>query len=87
MTTIQQERTDIDVLIEEFTRFRNQEAKLKNNQVRVETWNEAISFLRLTSRVRSLRLREGRILLRLSASMKPHPVFRELTAEGRLEFG
>ena len=56
MTTIQQERTDIDVLIEEVTRFRNQEAKRKNNQVRVETWNEAISFLQLTSRVRSLRL-------------------------------
>ena len=37
MTTIQQERTDIDVLIEEVTRFRNQEAKRKNNQVRVET--------------------------------------------------
>jgi hypothetical protein len=34
MTTIQQERTDIDVLIEEFTRFRGQEAKRKNNQVR-----------------------------------------------------
>ncbi len=40
MTTIQQERTDIDVLIEQLTRFRNQEAKLKNNQVRVETWDE-----------------------------------------------
>ena len=34
MTTIQQERTDIDVLIEAVTRFRNQEAKRKNNQVR-----------------------------------------------------
>jgi hypothetical protein len=34
MTKIQQERTDIDVLIEEFTRFRSQEAKRKNNQVR-----------------------------------------------------
>jgi hypothetical protein len=40
MTTIQQERTDIAVLIEELTRFRNQEAKLKKNQVRVETWDE-----------------------------------------------
>lgn len=45
MTTIQQERTDIDVLIEEVTRFGNQEAKRKNNPVRVETWNVAISFL------------------------------------------
>jgi len=34
MTTIQQERTDIDVLIEEFTSFRSQDAKRKNNQVR-----------------------------------------------------
>jgi hypothetical protein len=35
MTTIQQERTHINVLIEEFTRFRSQEAKRKNNQVRL----------------------------------------------------
>jgi hypothetical protein len=34
LTTIQQERTDIDLLIEELTRFRN-EAKRKNNQVRI----------------------------------------------------
>ena len=51
MTTIQQERTDIDVVIEEFTRFRNQEAKLKNNQVRVETRNEAINGLQAESGV------------------------------------
>jgi hypothetical protein len=57
MTTIQQERTDIDVLIEELTRFSNQEAKCKNNQVRVETWDELLVFLWRTSRVRSLRLR------------------------------
>ena len=50
MTTIQQERTDIDVLIEELTRFRNQEAKRKNNQVRVETWDELSVFLWRTSR-------------------------------------